>query len=51
MSRMINTFLAVTQLQRKDKQEVLKIPLRLDEVVRDTIATLNRWQKETDSFS
>jgi signal transduction histidine kinase len=40
MSRMINTFLAVTQLQRKDKQEVLKIPLRLDEVVRETIATL-----------
>jgi len=27
LSRMINTFLAVTQLQRKDKQEVLKIPL------------------------
>jgi len=40
MSRMINTFLAVTQLERKDKQEVLKIPLRLDEVVRDTIASL-----------
>src|SRR6185503_1179607 len=34
MSRMINTFLSVTQLERKDKQEVLKIPLRLDEVVR-----------------
>ena len=40
MSRMINTFLSVTQLERKDKQEVLKIPLRLDEVVRDTIASL-----------
>ncbi|MFN2530066.1 MAG: ATP-binding protein [Pyrinomonadaceae bacterium] len=40
LSRMINTFLAVTQLQRKDKQEVLKIPLRLDEVVRETVATL-----------
>src|ERR1044071_1989806 len=40
MSRMINTFLSVTQLQRKDKQEVLKIPLRLDEVVRETIASL-----------
>ena len=37
MSRMINTFLSVTQLERKDKQEVLKIPLRLDEVVRETI--------------
>lgn len=46
MSRMINTFLAVTQLQRKDKQEVLKIPLRLDEVVRDTIATLQQVAKK-----
>ena len=40
MSNMINTFLAVTKLQRKDKQEVLKIPLRLDEVVKETIATM-----------
>jgi len=46
MSRMINTFLAVTQLQRKDKQEVLKIPLRLDEVVRETIATLQPVAKK-----
>jgi len=46
MSRMINTFLAVTQLQRKDKQEVLKIPLRLDEVVRDTVATLQPVAKK-----
>lgn len=46
MSRMINTFLAVTQLQRKDKQDVLKIPLRLDEVVRDTIATLQPVAKK-----
>ena len=40
LSRMINTFLAVTQLQRKDRQEVLKIPLRLDEVVKETIASM-----------
>ena len=40
LSRMINTFLAVAQLERKDKQEVLKIPLRMDQVVRDTLATL-----------
>lgn len=40
MSRMINTFLAVTQLERKDKQAVLKIPLRLDDVVRETIVNL-----------
>jgi signal transduction histidine kinase len=46
MSRMINTFLAVTQLQRKDKQEVLKIPLRLDEVVRETITTLQPVAKK-----
>jgi signal transduction histidine kinase len=46
MSRMINTFLSVTQLQRKDKQEVLKIPLRLDEVVRDTINSLQPVAKK-----
>ena len=46
MSRMINTFLSVTQLQRKDKQEVLKIPLRLDEVVRDTITSLQPVAKK-----
>jgi len=46
MSRMINTFLSVTQLQRKDKQEVLKIPLRLDEVVRETIASLQTVAKK-----
>ena len=46
MSRMINTFLAVTQLQRKDKQDVLKIPLRLDDVVRDTIASLQPVAKK-----
>jgi signal transduction histidine kinase len=46
MSRMINTFLAVTQLQRKDKQEVLKIPLRLDEVVKETITSLQQVAKK-----
>lgn len=46
MSRMINTFLSVTQLQRKDKQEVLKIPLRLDEVVRETIASMQPVAKK-----
>lgn len=40
LSRMINTFLAVTKLQRKDRQDVFKIPLRLDEIVKDTIASL-----------
>ncbi|HEY2963795.1 MAG TPA: ATP-binding protein, partial [Pyrinomonadaceae bacterium] len=46
MSRMINTFLSVTQLERSDKQEVLKIPLRLDEVVRETIASLQPVAKK-----
>ena len=46
LSRMINTFLAVTKLQRRDKQEVLKIPLRLDEVVKETIATLQPVAKK-----
>jgi len=40
LSRMINTFLAVTQLEAADKQEVLKIPLKLDDVVRETLASL-----------
>ncbi len=40
LSRMINTFLAVSQLQRKDKQEVMKIPLRLDEVAREIVTSL-----------
>lgn len=46
MSRMINTFLAVTQLERKDRQEVLKIPLRLDDVVRETILQLQPTAKK-----
>src|SRR5204862_6476792 len=40
MSRMIDTFLSVTQLERADKQEVVHIPLRLDEAVRDAITTM-----------
>lgn len=46
MSRMINTFLTVTRLERKDRQEVLKIPLRLDEVVKETIASLQPVAKK-----
>ena len=43
---MINTFLAVTKLQRKDRQEVLKIPLRLDEVVKEIIVGLQPTAKK-----
>ncbi len=46
LSRMINTFLAVTKLQRRDRQEVSKIPLRLDEVVKETIAGLQKVAKK-----
>ena len=46
MSRMINTFLTVTKLERKDRREVLKIPLRLDEVVKETIASMQPVAKK-----
>jgi signal transduction histidine kinase len=46
LSRMINTFLAVTQLEAADKQEVLKIPLRLDDVVKETMASLQPVAKK-----
>lgn len=46
LSKMINTFLAVTQLEAADKQEVLKIPLKLDDVVRDTISNLQPVAKK-----
>ena len=46
LSRMINTFLAVTQLERKDRQDVFKIPLRLDDVVRETILNLQPTAKK-----
>ncbi len=46
MSRMIDTFLSVTQLERSDKKEVTKIPLRLDEVARDAIATMQPVAKK-----
>lgn len=46
LSRMINTFLAVTKLQRKDRQDVFKIPLRLDEVVRETVASMQPVAKK-----
>lgn len=46
LSRMINSFLAVTKLERKDKQEVLKIPLRLDNLVRETVVNLQPIAKK-----
>ncbi len=46
LSKMINTVLTVTQLEAADKQEVLKIPLRLDDVVRDTLNNLQPVAKK-----
>ncbi len=46
MSRMIDTFLSVTQLERGDKQEVTKIALRLDEAVRETVAAMQPIAKK-----
>ena len=46
MSRMIDTFLSVTQLERADKQEVVHVPLRLDELVREVIATMQPVAKK-----
>lgn len=46
LSRMIDTFLAVTKLQRKDRQEVFKIPLRLDVVVTETLANMQKTARK-----
>ncbi|HVS81969.1 MAG TPA: ATP-binding protein [Pyrinomonadaceae bacterium] len=46
MSRMIDTFLSVTQLESADRKEVTKIALRLDELVRETIATMQSAAKK-----
>jgi two-component system phosphate regulon sensor histidine kinase PhoR len=46
MSRMIDTFLSVTQLERADKQEVVQIALRLDELIREVIGTMQPIAKK-----
>ena len=46
MSRMIDTFLTVAQLERGDKQEVTKIALRLDEVVTETVNVMQPVAKK-----
>jgi len=46
MSRMIDTFLSVTQLERADKKEVSKIALRLDEVAREVLNTVQPIAKK-----
>jgi signal transduction histidine kinase len=46
LSRMIDTFLAVTKLQRQDRQEVFKIPLRLDAVVNETLLGMQKTARK-----
>ena len=46
LSRMIDTFLSVTKLEAADKQEVLKIPLKLDDVVSDMVTNLQSTAKK-----
>jgi two-component system phosphate regulon sensor histidine kinase PhoR len=46
MSRMIDTFLSVTHLERADKMEVTKGALRLDEVVREVLSTVQPLAKK-----
>ena len=46
MSKMIDTFLKVTQLDRDDKQEVVYVALRLDAVVREVLATVQPAAKK-----
>jgi signal transduction histidine kinase len=46
MARMIDTFLSVTQLERADKKEVTKIALRLDEVAREAMTTMQPAAKK-----
>jgi two-component system phosphate regulon sensor histidine kinase PhoR len=46
LSRMIDTFLSVAKLEAADKQEVLKIPLKLDDVVGDMVTNLQPVAKK-----
>ncbi|MGB8511161.1 MAG: ATP-binding protein, partial [Pyrinomonadaceae bacterium] len=45
LSRMINAFLTVTQLEQKDRQEVLKVPLVLGDVVREAVSNFQSSAK------
>jgi signal transduction histidine kinase len=40
VARMLSTFLSMAKLEQKDRQEVLMSPLTLDDVVRETITSL-----------
>jgi signal transduction histidine kinase len=40
LSRMINTFLSVAQLESANPQDVSRLPLKLDDIVRETVTSL-----------
>ena len=46
LSRMIDTFLSVTRLEAADKQEVLKIPLKLDDVLTEMVTNYQSVAKK-----
>ena len=39
LSRMLNTFLAVSKLEQGDKREVIKVPIKLDAMVHEVLMT------------
>lgn len=43
LSRMLNSFLAVSKLEQSDKREVVKIPIRLDSIAHEVLL---QWQPE-----
>jgi signal transduction histidine kinase len=45
LSRMLSTFLAVSKLEQSDKREVVKIPIRLDSLVHETVVNIQPLAK------
>lgn len=45
LSRMIDTFLSVTKLEQKDKQEVLMVPVKLDDLVKEVLMTMQDFAR------
>ncbi|MBC7796794.1 MAG: GAF domain-containing sensor histidine kinase [Pyrinomonadaceae bacterium] len=45
ISRMLNTFLAVSKLEQSDKREVLKVPIRLDALAHEVIEDIQPLAK------
>lgn len=46
LSRMINTFLAVSKLEQGDKQEVVTVPIRCDQIVCEVVRELTSEAKQ-----